>query len=53
MFFSGVTALVFAVVILTFWSETAHWLLGLLVGINVIVMGWSMIKMNLRHKVSD
>jgi uncharacterized membrane protein HdeD (DUF308 family) len=52
-FFSGVTALVFAAVILMFWSETAHWLLGLLVGINMIVMGWSMVKMSLRHKVSN
>jgi uncharacterized membrane protein HdeD (DUF308 family) len=40
-FFSGVTALAFATIILTFWSETAHWLLGLLVRINMIVMGWS------------
>lgn len=53
VFFSGVTALVFAVIILEFWSEAAHWLLGLLVGINMIVMGWSMVKMSLRHKVSD
>jgi uncharacterized membrane protein HdeD (DUF308 family) len=49
-FFSGVTASIFAVIILMFWSETAHWLLGLLVGINMIVMGWSMVKMSLRHK---
>ncbi|MEQ1560056.1 MAG: HdeD family acid-resistance protein [Methyloglobulus sp.] len=53
VFFSGVTALVFAVIILIFWSETAHWVLGLLVGINMIVMGWSMVKMSLRHKVSN
>jgi uncharacterized membrane protein HdeD (DUF308 family) len=52
-FFSGVTALVFAVIIFIFWSETAHWLLGLFVGINMIVMGWSMVKMSLRYKVSD
>ncbi|MEQ1559912.1 MAG: DUF308 domain-containing protein [Methyloglobulus sp.] len=52
-FFSGVTALVFAVIILIFWSETAHWVLGLFVGINMIVMGWSMVKMSLRHKVSS
>jgi uncharacterized membrane protein HdeD (DUF308 family) len=52
-FFSGVTALVFATIILIFWSETANWLLGLLVGINMIVMGWSMVKMSLSHKISN
>ncbi len=53
VFFSGLTALAFAAIILMFWSETAHWLLGLLVGINMIIMGWSMVKMSLRHKTSD
>jgi uncharacterized membrane protein HdeD (DUF308 family) len=53
VFFSGATALVFALIVLMFWSESVHWLLGLLVGINMIVMGWSMVKMSLRHKVSD
>lgn len=53
VFFSGVTALAFAVLILMFWSETAHWLLGLLVGINMIIMGWTMVKMSLHHKASD
>lgn len=48
--FSGVTALLFAVVILVFWSETAHWLLGLFVGINMIILGWSIVKMSLSHK---
>jgi uncharacterized membrane protein HdeD (DUF308 family) len=51
-FFSGVTALVFAAVIMMFWSESAHWLLGLLVGVNMIILGWSMVKMSLRHKDS-
>ncbi len=51
-FFSGGTALVFAVVILIFWSETAYWLLGLLVGINMVVMGWAVVKMSLLHKNS-
>jgi uncharacterized membrane protein HdeD (DUF308 family) len=53
VFFSGITALVFAVIILMLWSETAYWLLGLFVGINMIVMGWSMVKMSLRYKVSN
>ncbi|SJM91140.1 conserved membrane hypothetical protein [Crenothrix polyspora] len=51
--FSGVTALLFAVIILAFWSETAHWLLGLFVGINMIILGWSMVKMSLSHKDSQ
>lgn len=48
--FSGVTALLFAFIILAFWSETAHWLLGLFVGINMIILGWSVVKMSLSHK---
>ncbi|WP_394754061.1 HdeD family acid-resistance protein [Crenothrix sp.] len=48
--FSGVTALLFAFIILAFWSETAHWLLGLFVGINMIILGWSIVKMSLSHK---
>lgn len=50
--FSGVTALVFALIILAFWSETAHWLLGLFLGINMIILGSSMVKMSLRYKDS-
>ena len=52
-FFSGVTALAFSLVTLMFWSESVYWLLGLLMGINMIVMGWSMVKMSLRQKVSN
>lgn len=48
--FSGVTALVFALIILAFWSETAHWLLGLFWGINMILLGVSMVKMSLQYK---
>ena len=50
--FSGVTALIFAIIILAFWSETAHWLLGLFLGINMILLGVSMVKMSLRYKDS-
>jgi uncharacterized membrane protein HdeD (DUF308 family) len=49
---SGITALVFALIILAFWSETAHWLLGLFLGINMIMLGVSMVKMSLQHKNS-
>jgi uncharacterized membrane protein HdeD (DUF308 family) len=48
--FSGVSALIFALLILVFWSETAHWLLGLFLGINMILLGGSMVKMSLCHK---
>jgi len=49
--FSGVTALVFAMIVLVFWTETEHWLLGLFLGINMIVLGWLMVKMGLQQKV--
>jgi uncharacterized membrane protein HdeD (DUF308 family) len=42
----------FALIILVFWSETAHWLLGLFLGINMIMLGVSMLKMSMRHKDS-
>lgn len=48
--FSGVTALLFALIILVFWSETAHWLLGLFLGINMIMLGGAMVKVSMRHK---
>jgi uncharacterized membrane protein HdeD (DUF308 family) len=52
MLFSGITALGFAIIILAFWSEMAHWLLGLFLGINMIMLGVSMVKMSLLHKDS-
>lgn len=48
--FSGVTALVFALIIWISWSETAHWLLGLFLGINMVFLGWSLVKISLHHK---
>ncbi|MFA6051005.1 MAG: HdeD family acid-resistance protein [Methylobacter sp.] len=48
--FSGITALVFAVIIWVSWSESAHWLLGLFLGINMIFLGWSLVKISLHHK---
>lgn len=50
MLFSGVTALVFALIIWISWSETAHWLLGLFLGINMIFLGWTLVKISLHHK---
>ncbi|MDP3589988.1 MAG: HdeD family acid-resistance protein [Methylobacter sp.] len=48
--FSGFTALVFALIIWFSWSESAHWLLGLFLGINMIFLGWSLVKISLHHK---
>lgn len=48
--FSGVTALLFAVIIWIYWSESAHWLLGLFVGINMLFLGWSLARISLHHK---
>ena len=48
--FSGITALVFALIISVSWSETSQWLLGLFLGINMIFMGWSLVRISLHHK---
>lgn len=48
--FSGVTALVFALIIWMSWSETAHWLLGLFLGINMVFLGWSLVRISLHYK---
>lgn len=50
--FSGFTALVFALIIWISWSESAHWLLGLFLGINMVFLGWSLVKMSLHHKAN-
>lgn len=50
VFFSGVTALVLTIIVWTGWSGTALWVLGLLLGINMIFLGWSLLSINLHHK---
>lgn len=52
MLFSGFTAFVFSIVIWIGWPWTAQWLLGLLLGINMIFVGWSLVRVSLRHKPS-
>ncbi|WP_174627130.1 HdeD family acid-resistance protein [Candidatus Methylobacter favarea] len=52
MLFSGITALVFALIIWLGWPETANWLLGLFLGINMVFLGWSLVKISLHHKES-
>jgi uncharacterized membrane protein HdeD (DUF308 family) len=53
MLFSGITALVFALIIVISWSETVDWLLGLLLGINMIFLGGSLVKIDLYYKSSE
>jgi uncharacterized membrane protein HdeD (DUF308 family) len=51
MLFSGVTALFFAIVVWAGWPTTGLWILGLLLGINMVLLGWALIKISLHHKV--
>ncbi|MCX7089543.1 MAG: DUF308 domain-containing protein [Methylococcales bacterium] len=48
--FSGCTALIFSLVIWMGWPGTAEWLLGLFLGINMLLLGWSMVNISLHHK---
>ena len=48
--FSGITALILAMVVWMGWPGTAEWLLGLLFGINMLFGGWSLVNISLRHK---
>ncbi|TAK60958.1 HdeD family acid-resistance protein [Methylobacter sp.] len=50
MLFSGITALAFALIVWISWSESVHWLLGLFFGINMVFMGWTLVKISLHHK---
>ena len=51
--FSGITALILAVVVWVGWPGTAEWLLGLLFGINMLFGGWSLVNISLRYKDSQ
>ena len=48
--FSGITPLVLALIIWSGWPQTADWLLGLFLGINLLFAGWSLVKISLHHK---
>ncbi len=50
MLFSGVTALIFVVIILIGWSEVSHWVLGLFLGVNMVFLGWTLVKIGLHFK---
>ncbi|RKZ64069.1 MAG: HdeD family acid-resistance protein, partial [Gammaproteobacteria bacterium] len=51
--FSGATSLLLAIIILMGWPGTALWALGLLVGINMIFLGWTLLNISLHHKMSE
>lgn len=48
--FSGIAPLVLALIIWSGWPQTADWLLGLFLGINMLFAGWSLVKISLHHK---
>jgi len=51
--FSGLTSLLLAIIVLVGWPGTALWVLGLLLGINMIFLGWSLLNMSLYHKAME
>jgi len=53
VFFNGITALALAIVVWVGWPQTGLWVLGLLLGINMVFMGWSLIQISLHHKTAD
>lgn len=53
VFFSGMTALFLAIVVWVGWPQTGLWVLGLLIGVNMVFLGWSLIKISLHHKTID
>lgn len=48
--FSGITSLLLSLVIWMGWPGTALWILGLLLGINMIFLGWSLLTLSMHHK---
>ncbi|MDD5275641.1 MAG: HdeD family acid-resistance protein [Methylovulum sp.] len=50
MLLSGITSLLLAIVICASWPGSAAWILGLLLGINMIFLGGSLLNISLHHK---
>jgi len=50
MIFSGLASLLMAVIVWAGWPETAIWVPGLLLGINLIFTGWALLSISLQHK---
>jgi len=51
--FSGITALLLAIVVWAGWPGTGLWVLGLLLGINMVLLGWTLITLSLQHRMSE
>lgn len=47
LFFSGLLSIFLGVIIFSGWPGTAIWVLGLLVGINMVFFGWALIGLSL------
>ncbi len=50
MFFSGLTAMCFAFAVWLGWPQTGYWVLGLFLGVNMMLLGWVLIRISLHHK---
>ncbi|BCG63519.1 MAG: hypothetical protein methR_P1238 [Methyloprofundus sp.] len=53
VFFSGFTSLLLAIIVWVGWPGTASWVLGLLLGVNMIFLGWSLLNISLHHKALE
>lgn len=51
--FSGITAVFLAIVVWAGWPGTGQWVLGLLLGINMVFLGWALVKISLHHKAVE
>jgi len=45
--FSGITALCLAIAVWVGWPAIGFWVIGLLLGINMVFLGWSLINMDI------
>ena len=50
VFFSGILSLLMGILIGALWPISAMWVIGLLVGINVMFAGWTMLMVGMKAK---
>ncbi|WP_347989569.1 DUF308 domain-containing protein [Methylomonas sp. AM2-LC] len=50
LIFSGIASLLMLIIVWAGWPGTALWVPGLLLGINLIFTGWSLLSISLQHK---
>ena len=53
MLASGVLALVLGVLILVQWPSSSDWVIGLIVGIDLLFSGWSVLALSLAARAAD